>query len=56
MLLQQVAQSDVKYRDEVLVSWSDVSSDMPEDWKAVVKRCLSIDPKFRTRELGYRNL
>lgn len=47
MLLQQVAQSEVEERDEVIVSWSDVAKDIPEDWKGVVSRCLDPDPNER---------
>ncbi|KAL9127373.1 MAG: hypothetical protein Q9175_007746 [Cornicularia normoerica] len=47
MLLEQVTQSEVEERDEVVVSWSDLAKDIPEDWKGVVSRCLDHDPNER---------
>ena len=47
MLLEQVPQSEVEDLDEVVVSWSDVTRDIPDDWKAIVSRCLDPDPNER---------
>ena len=47
MLLQQVAQSEVEDLDEVVVYWSEDARDIPDDWKAVVDRCLDPDPNKR---------
>jgi len=47
MLLQQVAQSEVEDLDEVVVYWSENARDIPDDWKAVVDRCLDPDPNKR---------
>lgn len=49
MLLQQVTQSDVEDLDEVVVSWDEEASDLPEDWKAVVGSCLDPGPNRRIR-------
>ena len=48
-LLEQVAQNEVENLDEVVVAWSDVAKDIPEDWKAAVSRCLDPDPNERMR-------
>ena len=49
MLLEEVEQSEVEdlAQDQVVVSWSDESYDIPEEWKAVVARCLDRDPNER---------
>ena len=47
MLLEQVTQSEVEELDKVVVSWSDIAKDIPEDWKSVVSRCLHPDPNER---------
>ena len=47
MLLEQVTQSEVEELDKVVVSWSDMAKDIPEDWKSVVSRCLHPDPNER---------
>ena len=47
MLLEQVPQSRLEGADEVVVSWSEDAMDVPEDWKAVVSRCLDPDPSKR---------
>ncbi len=47
MLLQQVQQSEVEDLHEVLVYWDEEASDIPEDWKAFVGRCLDPDPNRR---------
>ena len=47
MLLEQVAQSEVEDLDEVIVSWSEVAKNVPDDWKTIVSRCLDIDPNKR---------
>lgn len=49
MLLQQVAQSEVEDLDEVIVSWNEEASDIPEGWKVVVGSCLEPDPNRRIR-------
>lgn len=48
MLLEQVLQSEVEERDEVVVSWSNVAKDIPKEWKDVVSRCLDPDQNGRT--------
>ena len=45
MLLEQVTQSQVE--DQVIVSWSEVAKDIPENWKGVVNRCLDPDSNER---------
>lgn len=40
MLLEQVPQSELEDVDGLIVSWSEDAKDIPEDWKAVVSRCL----------------
>ena len=47
MLLEQVTLSEVEELDKVVVSWSDMAKDIPEDWKSVVSRCLNLDPNER---------
>lgn len=47
MLLEQVTQSEVEDLSEVVVSWSDMGKDIPEDWKRIVSRCLEPDPNER---------
>lgn len=49
MLLEQVPQSRLEDAEEVVVSWSQDAMDVPEDWKAVVSRCLDPDPSKRIR-------
>lgn len=44
MLLQEVTQSELESLDEVAVYWNDDANDIPDDWKAVVGRCLDPDP------------
>ena len=47
MLLEQVTQSEVEDLGKVVVSWSDMVKDIPEDWKGIVSRCLDADPNER---------
>ena len=48
MLLEQVTQREVEELDDkVVVSWSDMAKEIPEDWKSVVSRCLHPDPNER---------
>ena len=47
MLLEQGTQSEVEDLSEVVVSWSGVVKDIPEDWKGIVSRCLEPDPNER---------
>lgn len=47
MLLGQVPQSRLEDADEVVVSWSEGAKDIPEDWQAIVSRCLDPDPNKR---------
>ena len=47
MLLEQVTQSEVEDLEEVVISWSDMAKDIPEEWKSVVNRCLLPDPNER---------
>lgn len=47
MLLEQVTQSEVEDLSEVVISWSDMVEDVPEDWKGIVSRCLDPDPNER---------
>lgn len=51
MLLEQVPQSRLEDADGVVVSWSEDTRDVPEDWKAIVSRCLDPDPNERIRLL-----
>lgn len=53
LLLEQVTQSEVEDLDEVVVSWSDMVKDIPEDWKGVVSHCLDPDTNER---IGARGL
>lgn len=47
MLLEQVTQREVEDLDEVIVSWSDKVTDIPQGWKDAVNRCLDPDPNKR---------
>lgn len=51
MLLEQVTQDEIKDVDEVVVSWSEGTKDIPDDWRIVVNRCLNSDPNRRMRLL-----
>ena len=46
MLLQQVEQGDSD-DPAVAVYWNQEAGDIPEEWKAVVGRCLESDPQKR---------
>lgn len=52
MLLEQLPQSRLEDAEEVVVSWSQDAMDVPEDWKAVVSRCLDPNPSKRIRLSG----
>lgn len=47
MVLEQVAQSEVEDLDEVIMSWSEAANDIPDDWKAIVRRCVDSNPNKR---------
>ena len=47
MLLEQVTQSEAEDLNEVIVSWSDMVTDIPQGWKDLVHRCLDPDPNER---------
>ena len=47
MLFEQVTQSEVVDLHKVVVSWSDMVIDIPEDWKGIVSRCLGPDQNER---------
>ena len=47
MLLEQVTQSEVEDLDEVIVSWRDIVTDIPQGCKEVVDGCLDPDPNER---------
>ena len=51
MLLEQVTQSEVEDLSTVVVSWSDMAKDIPEDWKGILSRCLEPDPNERIGSL-----
>lgn len=51
MLLEQVTQDEIEDLDEVVVSWSEGTKDIPDDWRIVVNRCLNSDPNRRMRLL-----
>ena len=51
MLLNQITQSQLEDKNEVSGSWDQDSEDIPEDWKAVINRCLHSDPNERIRLL-----
>ncbi len=55
MLLQQVTQSEVEDLDEVVVYWSEDARDIPDDWKAVVNRCLDFDSNKRIELMNLLN-
>lgn len=51
MILEQVPQNRLEDAGGVVVSWSEDAKDIPEDWKAMVSRCLDPDPNERIRLL-----
>ena len=44
MLLEHVKQSELEDPGKVVISWSDMIKDNPEDWRGIVSRCLDPDP------------
>ncbi|KAL8952164.1 MAG: hypothetical protein Q9222_001902 [Ikaeria aurantiellina] len=49
MLFEQLTQMEVEENEPITVSWTDASSDIPEDWKRIVDSCLEPDPTKRIR-------
>ena len=51
MLLEEVELSAIEHleQDQVVVSWSNGSEGIPDEWKAVITRCLDPDPEERIR-------
>ncbi|KAF2233622.1 kinase-like protein [Viridothelium virens] len=47
LLLEQVSQSEIENNRSVVVAWSKGEEDIPDDWKAIVYRCLEPDPNDR---------
>lgn len=47
MVLEQVAQSEVEDLNEFVMSWSKAANDIPDDWKAIVRRCVDSNPNQR---------
>ena len=47
MLLEQVAEDEIEDLDEVVVWWNEGVKDIPDDWRAVVDRCMNRDPNRR---------
>ena len=46
MLLQQVASID-EIEDATRISWDETSSDIPQSWKALISRCVELNPNKR---------
>ncbi|KAI4114213.1 MAG: hypothetical protein LQ345_004977 [Seirophora villosa] len=46
-LMDEMTEQEIEECDEIVVSWSEYTDGIPEDWKDVVNRCLASDPNDR---------
>ena len=52
MILEQVEETEVQDRGDVVVTWDEEVADILDAWKEVVRRCLKEDPNNQRVRIG----